>query len=109
MRERCAASLQVIIDTLQRAGDSAEWGGGYALPPQVLARATAALETLSDIQTRSDAASFLAGARCALGFAWLHAARMPTGKAQLLIDLRCHDVEVEKCWASMLLSPTDSQ
>lgn len=53
---------KVIIDILHRAGNSAEWGADYALPPAVLTHATDALVNLSDIQKRSDAASFLAGA-----------------------------------------------
>lgn len=56
--------LQIIIDILRRAGDSPEWtgGGSFALPPQVLQHATRALGNLSDVQARTDAATFLASA-----------------------------------------------
>ena len=53
---------KIIIDILHRAGDSGEWAGGYALPDAVLQTATHALVNLSDIQSKSDAADFLAGA-----------------------------------------------
>lgn len=52
---------KVIIDILHRAGDSSEWTGGYALPVAVLQSAKTALVNLSDIQSKSDAANFLAG------------------------------------------------
>ena len=52
---------KIIIDILRRAGDSSEWAGGYSLPGAVLQTATHALVNLSDIQSRSSAADFLAG------------------------------------------------
>ena len=52
---------KIIIDILHRAGDSSDWAGGYALPDAVLQTATHALVNLSDIQSRSNAADFLAG------------------------------------------------
>ena len=52
---------KIIIDILHRAGDSGEWAGRYALPEAVLQTATHALVNLSDIQSKSDAADFLAG------------------------------------------------
>lgn len=52
---------KIIINILHRAGDSGEWAGGYALPEAVLQTATHALVNLSDIQSKSDAADFLAG------------------------------------------------
>ncbi len=52
---------KVIIDILHRAGDSSEWASGYTLPGTILQRATDALVNLSDIQSKSDAANFLAG------------------------------------------------
>ena len=52
---------KIIIDILHRAGDSSEWAGGYSLPSAVLQTATHALVNLSDIQSRSNAADFLAG------------------------------------------------
>lgn len=52
---------KVIIDILHRAGDSSEWASGYTLPGPILGRATTALVNLSDIQSKSDAANFLAG------------------------------------------------
>lgn len=57
---------KIIIDILHRAGDSADWAGGYALPEAVLQTATHALVNLSDIQSRSNAADFLAGRKAAL-------------------------------------------
>lgn len=52
---------KVIIDILHRAGDSSEWASGYVLPDAVLQSATTALVNLSDIQSKTDAANFLAG------------------------------------------------
>ena len=58
---------KVIIDILHRAGDSSEWVGGYALPAAVLDSAKTALVNLSDIQSKSDAANFLAGKNALFG------------------------------------------
>ncbi|BDA43155.1 Serine/threonine-protein kinase ATR at C-terminar half [Coccomyxa sp. Obi] len=55
-----ALMQKVIIDILHRAGDSSEWASGYTLPGPILQRATDALVNLSDIQSKSDAANFLA-------------------------------------------------
>lgn len=52
---------KVIIDILHRAGDASEWASGYTLPRSILQSATNALVNLSDIQSKSNAANFLAG------------------------------------------------
>ncbi|KAK9914842.1 hypothetical protein WJX75_001188 [Coccomyxa subellipsoidea] len=51
---------KVIIDILHRAGDASEWASGYTLPRSILQSATNALVNLSDIQSKSNAANFLA-------------------------------------------------
>jgi hypothetical protein len=57
---------KVIIDILHRAGDASEWASGYTLPRSILQSATNALVNLSDIQSKSNAANFLAGTQFCL-------------------------------------------
>ncbi len=77
---------KVIIDILHRAGDSGEWASGYALPEAVLQRATTALVNLSDIQSKTNAADFLAGV--------LHGFSMTTVLTYMLV---CAQLMTSKC------------